>query len=298
MLDSTTGELRLGPAIRQPDGTMKLFGEVPPRGANLLFSRYRYGGGETGNVQAGVLNTLKTSIPYVARVSNRRPARGGLDAESLEAAKMRVPSLLRSRARAVTEDDFEFLAREALPAAVARVRCLQPRPSAAGRVRPGQVYVLVVPRVEGPHRFLSPAELELDPDEAARLRAYLDDRRLLTTRLEVRSPVYRWVSVHVQLRADPAANRDEVEAETLRRLYRFLNPLTGGADGEGWPFGRNLFLPDIYQCLQGQEHVQFVRGVELFAAEAGGSSRGEPVESLEVVAHGVVASGRHEVNFV
>ena len=54
-LDGTTGELRFGPAVRQPDGAMKLYGAIPPRGASLFFSCYRYGGGERGNVSAGLL---------------------------------------------------------------------------------------------------------------------------------------------------------------------------------------------------------------------------------------------------
>jgi hypothetical protein len=49
-LESVTGELRLGPAVRQQDGTIKLYGAVPPRGANLIFEAYRYGGGQ-GNLQ-------------------------------------------------------------------------------------------------------------------------------------------------------------------------------------------------------------------------------------------------------
>jgi len=297
-LDGVTGELRLGPAVRQPDGTIKLYGAIPPRGANLIFQRYRYGGGQEGNVQAGILNTLKTAIPYIARVSNREPAWGGLDAETLEAAMMRAPALLRSRDRAVTEADFEFLARQALPAAIGRVKCLQPRPSEAGRVAPGQVYLLVVPRVPNPAEYLDPAQLELNEADITALAAYLDERRLLTTRVDVRAPAYRWVAVRAQLRAAPGADQAEVEAEVLVRLYRFLNPLTGGPDGKGWPFGRDLFLSDVYQCLQGISNVQFVRNVELFAAAPGGGPQGDAAESLEIVAHGVVASGVHEVAFV
>ncbi|MBK8988443.1 MAG: putative baseplate assembly protein [Chloroflexi bacterium] len=297
-LDSVTGELRLGPAVRQPDGAIKLYSAIPPRGANLVFRRYRTGGGQIGNVQTGILNTLKTAIPYIARVRNREPAWGGLDAETLEAAMMRAPKLLRSRGRAVTEDDFEFLARQALPAAIGRVRCLQPRPSAAGRVAPGQVYVLVVPRVANPAGFLAPEQLEPSAEHVARLGSYLDERRLLTTQLDIRAPAYRWVAARVQLRAAPGINQADVESEVLARLYRFLNPLTGGPGGDGWPFGRELFLSDVYQTLQGLPHVQFIRNVDLFIAAPGGGPQGERVESVEVVAHGVIASGRHEVVFV
>jgi predicted phage baseplate assembly protein len=44
-LDSVTGQLRFGPAVRQPDGAVKLYGAIPPRGANLIFRQYRCGGG-------------------------------------------------------------------------------------------------------------------------------------------------------------------------------------------------------------------------------------------------------------
>lgn len=297
-LDTVSGELRLGPAVREQDGTIKLYGAVPPRGANLVFSSYRTGGGQEGNVQASILNTLKTSIPFVARVSNRVAASGGLDAETLESAMMRAPKLLRSRERAVTESDYEFLARQALPATVCRVKCLQPRPSQAGRVAPGQVYVLVIPRVPNPARHLQPEELEPSSDDMEQLATLLDERRLLTTRLELRAPAYRWVACRVQLRAAPGASQETVETEVLKRLYRFLNPITGGPDGEGWAFGRELYISDVYQALQGLPNVQFVRTVEMRPSPPAGSGEGEPVESLDVVAHGLIASAVHEVEFV
>lgn len=297
-LDSVTGELRFGPAIRQQDGTIKLFGSIPPRGANLIFKKYRTGGGDIGNIQASIINTLKTSIPYIAQVNNRQAAWGGLDPETVESAKMRAPALLRSRERAVTESDFEFLAQQALPSAIGRVRCLQPRPAEAGRVAPGQVYVLVIPRVKNPSHYLNPRELEPIEADIATLSSYLDQRRLLTTRLDIRAPAYRWVAVKAQLRATPGTSQEEVETEVLARLYRFLNPLVGGPQGTGWPFGRDLFVSDVYQSLQNTPNVQFIRGVEMYAAGEGGAAEGKPVESLEVVSHGVIASGIHEVEFI
>ncbi len=297
-VDGVTGELRFGPAVRQPDGTIKLYGAIPPRNANLIFERYRTGGGQEGNVEAGIINTLKTAIPFISRVSNITPAWGGLDAETLDAAMARVPGLLRSRDRAVTESDFEFLTRQALPATVGRVKCLQPRPSEAGRVVPGQVFVLVVPRVPHPESHIGPAQLEPDPADMALLSAYLDERRMLTTRLDIRAPAYSWVAAKVQLRAAPGADQAKVERSVLARLYRYLNPLTGGPDGKGWPFGRDLFVSDVYQCLQGTPDVQFIRGLEIFLAQDGGEATGNAVESVELPAHGVIASGIHEVQFI
>ena len=298
-LDSVTGELRLGPAIRQQDGTIKLYGAVPPRASNLVFESYRYGGGQEGNVQKGILNTLKTAIPYIARVSNRFDAFGGLDAETLESAMMRVPKLLRSQGRAVTETDFEFLARLALPAAIGRVKCLQPTPTEAGRVIPGQIYLLVIPRVPNPAGYLPEKTLTPRKEDIDALAKFVDERRLLTTKVDIRSPAYHWVSVKVQLRNTPGSQRSEVESEVLARLYRYLNPIVGGADGNGWEFGRDLFASDIYQALQGIPNVQFIRALEMYTARPNNGERyGDPIEFLELVAHGVIASGIHTVQFI
>ncbi len=181
-LDSVTGELRLGPALRQQDGTIKLFGAIPPKGARLIFRKYRIGGGAEGNVGAGYLNTLKSAIPFVARCENRKPASGGFDAETLEAAIARTPAHLRSRDRAVTEDDFEFLAKQAWPARIGRAKCWQVRPDQAGKGDSGRVYVLLIPRVVEPGGHLQNEQLHLEESAVERVRQYLDERRLLTTR--------------------------------------------------------------------------------------------------------------------
>ena len=180
---------------------------------------------------------------------------------------VRAPALLRSRDRAVNEADYEFLTMQAFPQAVGRVKCLQPRAMEGGQVIPGQVYVLVVPRVSRPEEYLTPAQLELNSETIAALKAYLDERRLLTTRLDVRSPAYQWVKVKVKLRPIPGFHAETLQAEVLRRLYRFINPLTGGPDGKGWPFDRDLFISDVYQCLQGTPGIQFVQGIEMYKAE-------------------------------
>ncbi len=301
LLDHTSGEVRFGPAIRLRNGDIKRHGHIPPRNATIVFTRYRTGGGLMGNIETGILNTLKTAIPYIDRVLNRRAARGGLDAESLNEAMMRMPLMLRSRDRAMTASDFEFLTRQAWPEKVGRVRCLQPQPSDANpSVLPGQVYVLVVPQVKHKHRYIPSAQLRLTAAEIGRLADYLDERRLLTTRVYVREPIYRWVSVRVSAGVTPGMSEAEVERMILERLYQFLNPLTGGLDGQGWPFGRDLFVADVYQALQGMEGILFIRNVELYTSSPNGRRVDQPVESgmIDVVEHGVIASGYHDVNFV
>jgi predicted phage baseplate assembly protein len=264
----------------------------------LYFTHYRSGGGEAGNVQKGLLNTLKTAIPFINRVENRFPAEGGVDTEDIEHAKLRAPRLLQTRERAVTESDFEFLAEQALKGDVARIKCLQPHASDDERVAAGRVYILVIPEVIIPDsQPIAYKDLRLTSSKQQTLKKYLDERRLLTVHLDIREPAYHWAAVRVVVRIAPTARRTQVEKLILQRLYAFLNPITGGPDREGWPVGQDLFLADIYPSLQGIPGVQAIRGLELFEANETGQPRRTAVNVIEVLAYGVVASGEHQVIF-
>ena len=76
-LDANRGEIRFGPAIRQPDGGWRHYGGVPPEGAGLRFSRYRHGGGEAGNVAPRTLSVLAGGVTGVAAVTNPGPPSAG-----------------------------------------------------------------------------------------------------------------------------------------------------------------------------------------------------------------------------
>ena len=292
--DSITGEVRFGPALRQPDGSVQSYGDIPPRGAHIRFSTYRYGGGVAGNVQAGTLTVVKTSIPYVDRVVNHIDATGGIDAETIELAQMRAPQLLRARGRAVTADDYESLARLA-DSRVQRARCIQPTSESAreGSLA-GQIYLLLIPKVNRPDTHITPAQLRIVEELRESVQRYLDDYRLLTVRLDIREPEYLWVAAKVV--AVPAANAhpERVQVDIERQLYRFLNPIMGGLDGNGWPFGRGLYPSDVYACLQGIRGIDFIKSLQLYWLRPSGE-RVEISEYLDVPVHGLVASGEHEV---
>ncbi|NWF69254.1 MAG: putative baseplate assembly protein [Chloroflexi bacterium] len=291
-LDSMTGEVRLPPALPQRDGTVRRYGAIVPKDAMLVMRGYRYGGGRTGNVGTGAINVLKTAIPYVARVANRRPASGGLDAENLDDAKLRVPGHLRSLGRAVTASDFEYLAREAAPGQVGRAFCLQPPTT-----QPGEVQVLVIPQVPNLQGFIAPESLRLLPDVHQRITTYLDERRLLSVRMTIGEPEYLWVQTEVRFRPSHNTDSEAVRRAVETRLYSFLNPLIGGSDGKGWTFGRSLFVADVMAVLLAVPGVDFVRAVKLFPVTYDGSEfmRGGEASEIAVPPNGVILSFEHLV---
>jgi predicted phage baseplate assembly protein len=294
VLDHAAGEVLLGPAVREPDGGLRHYGRVPPKAAQLRLAEYRVGGGRRGNVAAGALRVLKSSVPYVARVSNRRPAAGGVVAEDVENAKARGPLLLRTRDRAVTAEDYEELAREAAPQ-VARVRCVPASTDPAGTPA-GTVRVLVVPAVGGDDAGRLPFEqLQPDDDVLASIARYLDQRRVVGARLTVEPPYYRGVTVVAKLTARPGADHERLRQEALAALFRYFHPVVGGPDGAGWPFGRPVQAGDVFAVLQRLAGCELVDDVRLFPADPITGRRGEAVQRIEVPPNGLTFSYEHQV---
>lgn len=261
------------PLLRGSEGaavqiTERQFGAVPPRGAIVQMAAYRTGGGRRGNVQRGTIRIVKTAVPYIASVINHIPARNGMDAESLEDAALRVPRMLRTRDRAVTAEDFENLALEAGAGAIARALCLSPN----SREKAGQVRLLLVPQanINALDRGLGtdPDLLSLTPQMVERVLAYLDERRLLGVEVICQQPEYVGVSVQTEVFLEPEYNNPRAREQILFllqvTLYRFLNPLTGGPEGNGWPFGRPVYPSDIINLLQKIPGVRYLGTVQLF----------------------------------
>jgi predicted phage baseplate assembly protein len=292
VLDACSGLVIFGPAVREPGGSLRQYGAVPASGAAIRIRGYATGGGHIGNVTAGAVQTLKSSIPFVASVENRHAAQGGVDAETLEEAKARGPLLLRNRGRAVTAEDYEVFARQAAPE-ISRVHCV---PAGEGDTAAGAVRVLIVPAAasqDGRVRFenLVPAEKTL-----ARIADTLEQVRLVGVRVSVEPPLYRGITVVARLVPRTRINTERLRQEALRSLYEFLSPLPGGGpDGTGWPFGRPVQSGEIFGLLQRVKGVDIVEDVRIFSADPVTGKRGEEARRIDLKANSQVFSYDHQI---
>ena len=255
--ESGTGTIRFGPRVRYADGTPRQHGAIPRDGSLVTVTGYRFGGGSRGNVGARTLTVLRSTVPYVRGVINLNPAAGGVDAESVTEAKTRGPLTLRTGQRAVTAGDFERLTLES-SIEVARARCL---PTTRGN---GSVRLLVVPRLRG-----EPAQHVLDDFALSApltdgIIKYLDGHRLVGSAIEVSTPYYQGVSIATLLHSGPGRPPALVKQRALDALRRYINPLTGGPDGNGWPFDVDLNTAVVTQLLESVDGVERVDEALLF----------------------------------
>ena len=291
ILDAVGGTVRFGPAIRDADGGLRQYAAVPPRGTGIRLRGHAVGGGRRGNVSKGAIRTLKSSIPFVASVENLESAQGGVDGETIEQAKARGPILLRTRSRAVTAEDYEAIALEAAPE-LARVECVT---AGEDDVAAGSLRVLVVPAAPQEDGRIEFAELVPSEETLQRIAERLDEVRLIGTRVSVEPPSYRGVTVVARIVARPKADVERIQKEALDALYGYLNPISGGPDGDGWPFGRPVQSGEVYGLLQRIRGVDMVEDARLFGANPVTGERGKETRKLELDPYSLLFSYEHQV---
>jgi hypothetical protein len=206
---------------------------------------------------------------------------------------------IRERYRAVTKDDYEFLSTESFnqwllqtvqssnnPAVrtslaainlVARAHCVPQRNLDAGteadrlQLKPEHVSVVIVPAPERPNLnpppevVTAPSNTPSPQPSAAQISAlfsFLDERRMLTTKLHVTGPFYAHVSAQLVI----ARNSDALDADLITAIHasltNLLNPLPSDTGG-GWEFGHDVFVSEIYETLEMVPGIDFITDVML-----------------------------------
>jgi predicted phage baseplate assembly protein len=258
VLDYTTGLVQFGdgtngriPRWLSGNGTNRDDADV----VNIKATSFRWGGGAAGNGGVGTITALRSAIPFVTSVTNLRPSWGGADQETVAAAQVRTPQVLRTANRAVTGDDFAFLAQQTPGAQIARAKAfplLNPdfrmsRSPVDGSPQvdvpvPGAVTIVVVPQSADPMPMPTAGTLQL-------VASWLDTHRLLTAELFVAPPHYRRVYIEVDLIVAPTADLGAVQAQVLAALADYFHPLSGGPAGAGWDFGGTIYFSETYRQI-------------------------------------------------
>ena len=258
LLNRGTGEVLFGDGVK---------GKIPAAGKdNVKAAPYRYGGGSKGNVGAYTIDQLRSSHVYIDSCHNKEAAKGGGDEETIEQAIERGPTeQLKTRNRAVTNEDFETLTLES-STGIARAKTLPLfDPARPTEEAPGVVSIIAMPKGG---ETLSTALRDA-------IREYLDTRRLVTAQLHVIDPEYIQVDIEATVAKTEEANTSALEDKVKEVICEFLNPEYGGdarkavdyiegislERGSGWEFGRDVYLSELYELMEripGVDHVEAI----------------------------------------
>lgn len=288
LLDATAGSVSFG------DGEN---GAVLAAGA-LAFAIYRSTRAEAGNLRAGAITQLADSPHNRALLANFAQAQtaisatnplnaaGGMAAETLDHAIGRAIELIGEPQRAVTLSDYETLAKETPGFDIARaIAWPDMHPSFPCLKAPGMVTVVVIPNMPVTAPIPSQALLEA-------VAAYLNRRRLIGTRVQVTGPTYREVTIRAQVQSLTGTSKTALGERVVDSLNSFLNPLTGGPDASGWPFGRDVYRAEMLQVIDGVPGVDYVASLALIAD---GCECDPQCGNVCVAPTWLVTPGQHEI---
>ncbi len=252
-LDAEAGTVTFGNGVR---------GRVPGAGMRIRVVQMRCGGGAGGNLVAGNLSAVAHAN---LKVTQPVATTGGADAESLDDAEKRIPSFLRHRDRAVTEDDFKQLALNTPAVDIGRVEVLPKfKPQQRREDIPGVVSVMVLPR----SATRLPPNPRPDRMTLERVHAHLDARRPLATELYVMGVEYLPIGLSAAVRLRDGHARDRVLQSVRDALRDYLWPLApGGSEGEGWPLGQAVIQQELEVVVARVRGVRVVSGVKLFVRQ-------------------------------
>jgi hypothetical protein len=146
---------------------------------------------------------------------------------------------------------------------------------AAATTAPGHVTLMIVPAYDEAEldaaSFARKVELTTPPvAQMNRLLAYLEPRRIITTRLHVVGPQLAKVTAAVVVVIDAQRNAAQMEAAVTAMLRRYLSIARGYDDGRGWPLGRRVRRSQIFRLLEDVPGVDHVESLALGPADGQG----------------------------
>lgn len=193
----------------------------------------------------------------------------GLD---IDFARKQAIDALRNPWRAITAADIEQLIIRIYPkehdgvCKIARVKCFPEIELTArdGKYHsPGHLSVVIVPdcgdeNKPSPESYILNVLSDLVSD-------FLKERRLMCCRHHVVTPLYRNFSIEARIVKMPQFLKEKVEENIGEKLKDFFHPLKGGPepDKKGWPFGRAVYISEVYQVIEDTSGVDHVESVTL-----------------------------------
>lgn len=196
-----------------------------------IMVKHRSYEGEAANLPENSILTLRDSNRFVSEVNNPFPTYGGYDAYTEESTADYITGALRSRNRVVTESDILDLLRQ-ISYSVVRIKCGMDV-DALGNPAPGRVTVAVLTKEydKGTHIFH-----EIERETKKKLEesgSFL----VMGRTVQMTQPHFLRLNVRLWLEKETMENAYDLQNKAYAVIEEFIDPLSGGLDGNGWKIG-------------------------------------------------------------
>ncbi|ALF52888.1 hypothetical protein ACX27_08510 [Nostoc piscinale CENA21] len=219
-----------------------IFGQRPAPFTRFQ-ATYRVGNGRDGNIGAGAIAHIVTTLTGITTVSNRLPGTGGSDPESIQQVKLDAPQAFRVQQRAVTEEDYARVAE----------RHPEVQKAAATRRWTGSWYTIfiTVDRKSGK---------SVDAEFEQELRQFLEKYRMAGYDLEVDAPRFVPLDILFSVCVKPGYFANDVKADLLQAFSNqdLANGQRGFFHPDNFTFGQPVYLSQLIATAMAIPGVQWV----------------------------------------
>ncbi|MFI3174340.1 MAG: baseplate J/gp47 family protein [Bacillota bacterium] len=208
--------------------------------------------GENGNFSPDQISGFTTAVPFVEKVTNHHSILGGCNAETMREAIERSMQTIRHQNKIVSKEDFYEIAKHAnRNIAQVKVRTVSNQ---------GSVEIAVLPK-------------EIASNETRNDEYFLEIQKNLMKEFQKKAPAvltsgnhisvleatYIEYRVHLRIVIEEYNDYHEVYQEVERNLEKFLHPITGNFQGNGFTMGE---LPNKIQIYHYIKNVKKIIEIE------------------------------------
>lgn len=268
-------------------------GKIPSSQKNESIKiNYSVGGGERGNLLQEQITSMTRNLGYINKIFNPLPTSGGCDMEKLDEAIERSPKMLRNRNRAVTNTDYEVLAKEA-SRNIIKAKCFSGRNS-VGNKEPGSVTLVLLQKGNFENDLYFTALRE-------EVENYIISRNV--NMLNQKGKLYiippYFVNFNIKIEAQALVMDDifSVKYDIEQAISRFIDPMDGNFNGEGWQIGE---IPKRTQILNSLRNIKGIKRIKSLVIVASVNYKGVEkeidIEENSKKIYAMPLNGKHNIH--
>jgi hypothetical protein len=285
-LNAESGEIRFGDGLR---------GARPPLGA-IIRAAYDYGVGRDGNVNENAISS-SPALPAGIKVTNPVPTWGGAEAETVSEGEKQIAHYLQHRERLVTGEDFKTITKRTPGVDIGRVEVLTAFNPQLGSTdagdAPGAVTLMVIPKYDAVQpdapRPLQPDAPSPDRKFLNAICKYIDGRRLVTSEIFLRGPIYKPLYISIGINVEPGSSVAEICENVKQELLNFLSPLPIASANDcqkihpdGYPLNKPVLALELLSVANRVRGVLLVNPNVLLAEGTGAATNQIEMRGLQL----------------
>lgn len=285
MVDRQTGQVLFGDNIK---------GKKPPIFNRSIKVNYKYGGGETGNVDANCINSLYESRAFIDKVFNPIGAVGGVDSESVSEAAIRATRTIRNKNKAISISDIENIILDNFKD-IEDVKCISNKDESFN-TKNGHVHIIILPKSNS--KYIVSGVMK------QRIYEFLEDKlpcELTHNHLHISNVKPIMINVDVTIKCSIKDDPYSIKMDVDKCLSEFLDFSNGNFNHRGWKIGE---IPKKHSIFAAISKIKNIYTVEIKHMTVSYRDKSN-INSIEIsnseldnIVNGIIISGNNNINIV